>query len=188
MVFKGAAFRHFTMRNPLERRYGQGDLHFITFSCLRRRPLLGTASARDCFIRILGEVRARYAFRLIGYVVMPEHVHLLMSEPAKGNPSKAIQVLKQRASNALLEKRSIGAGHAEDHFWHRRFYDFNVYSGKKIGEKLNYMHMNPLERKLVTHLKDWPWSSWSHYANCGPVLIPIDRWDEPASRDKNPHP
>lgn len=67
-------------------------------------------------------------------------------------------------------------------------YDFNVYSGKKLAEKLTYMHLNPLKRNLVAHLKDWPWSSWSHYVGSGLVLIPIDRWDEPATRAENPHP
>ena len=176
------------MRNPLVRRHGQGDLHFITFSCVRRRPLLDTVDSRNCFVRILDEVRTRYAFRLIGYVVMPEHVHLLITESRMGYPSVAIQVLKQRVSLALLREHRDRGGAAEAHFWHRRFYDFNVYSGKKITEKLDYMHLNPIKRKLVAHLKDWPWSSWSHYANCGPVLIPIDRWDEPAAVAEKPHP
>jgi putative transposase len=46
-------------------------------------------------------------------------------------------------------------------FWQRRFYDFNVYSRKKLREKLEYMHANPVVRKLVTHPREWPWSSWS---------------------------
>src|SRR6185437_1819518 len=93
------------MRNPLKRHYGQGDLHFITFSCYRRRPLLGTVRARDRFVKILDEIRRRHEFRLVGYVVMPEHVHLLVSEPAKKNPSKILQVLKQKVARALLKKR-----------------------------------------------------------------------------------
>jgi putative transposase len=63
------------MRNPLRRHYGRGDLHFVTFSCYRRRPFLGTRHARDRFVRVLNEVRSRHAFKLLGYVVMPEHVH-----------------------------------------------------------------------------------------------------------------
>jgi REP element-mobilizing transposase RayT len=119
------------MRNPLKRHYGQGDLHFVTFSCHRRRPLLGTARARDRFVKILDEVRCRHGFRLVGYVVMPEHVHLLISEPAKKNPSKVLQVLKQVA-RALLKKRRRtvstqlslafdGRPTEEAHFWQRRF-------------------------------------------------------------------
>ena len=67
--------------NGLERRYGSGHWHLITCSCYRRMPPLGTAKARDIFLKILGQVRDRYDFGLFGYVVMPEHIHLLISEP-----------------------------------------------------------------------------------------------------------
>jgi putative transposase len=173
------------MRNPLRRYYGRGDLHFITFSCYRRHPLLGTRRARHRFVRILDEVRARHGFRLIGYVVMPEHVHLLVSEPRKGTPSKVLQVLKQKDSRALRRrgrKRVAGqlslafapAATEERAFWQRRFYDFKVWSSKKVREKLEYMHANPVKRKLVAHPKDWPWSSWSYYAKGEEGLIRID--------------
>jgi putative transposase len=173
------------MRNPLRRYYGLGDLHFITFSCYRRRPLLGTRRARDCFVRILEEVRSRYSFRLIGYVVMPERVHLLISEPQKGNPSKILQVLKQKVSRALrrgrrrplpgqLSLRFAPAATEAQAFWRRRFYDFNVWSAKKVREKLDYMHRNPVTRKLVEHPKDWPWSSWRYYEMGENRLIRID--------------
>ena len=79
-MFKGAGVDFFScssgMSNPLRRYYGRGDLHYITFSCYRRRSFLGTARHR--FAKILDAVRSRYKFLLIGYVVMPEHVHLLM--------------------------------------------------------------------------------------------------------------
>jgi putative transposase len=97
-MFKGAVFDFVLssglfMRNRLQRLYGRGDLHFVTFSCYRRRPLLGTRRARHRFVHILNQVRSRYCFQLLGYVVMPEHVHLLLSEPKKGNPSRVLQVL-----------------------------------------------------------------------------------------------
>ena len=185
-VFKDAGFS--SMRNPLQRRYGQGDLHFITFSCFGRRPLLGIARTRDCFVSILAEVRTKYSFQLIGYVVMPEHVHLLITEPSKGDPSKVLQVLKQRVSRTSLAKRMDGNHSAEQHFWQRRFYDFNVWTGKKLTEKLEYMHINPVKRNLVLHPKDWPWSSWSHYTTGEMGLIRIDRWNESGDGRENPHP
>jgi putative transposase len=64
------------MKQRLRRRYGLGQLHFITCSCYRRMPLLGTERARHLFLKILSEVRERYDFALIGYVVMPEHIHI----------------------------------------------------------------------------------------------------------------
>jgi putative transposase len=114
---------------------------------------------------------------------MPEHVHLLFSETAEKDPSKILQVLKQKVARALLKKprRANSAqeslpseGGEQEHFWQRRFYDFNVWSQKKLKEKLEYMHANPVQRKLVEHPRDWPWSSWAHYAGKGEGRIRID--------------
>jgi REP element-mobilizing transposase RayT len=79
------------MPQGLQRYYGWGHLHFVTFSCYRRLPLLGTARARDLFVRELARVRREYAFALVGFVVMPEQVHILMGEPRKGNPSTVLE-------------------------------------------------------------------------------------------------
>jgi putative transposase len=96
------------MPKGLTRRYGQGHLHFITCSCYRRLPLLGSVRSRNILVQILGEVRDRYGFALVGYVVLPEHMHLLLSESAKGTPSTVMQVLKQRVSRRQREA-PIGA-------------------------------------------------------------------------------
>jgi REP element-mobilizing transposase RayT len=96
------------MAHKLIRHYGRGHLHFITFTCYRRLPLLRSIRARNAFVQILGETRDRYGFSLVGYVVMPEHIHLLISEPAKGTPSTVIQVLKQRVSRRLRRKKRKG--------------------------------------------------------------------------------
>jgi len=174
------------MPKGLRRRYGLRHLHFITCSCYRRLPLFASAHAKNLFVKILGEVRDRYQFALVGYVVMPNHVHLLISEPAKGTPSSVMQVLKQRVSRRLRPKPrkktssqqlTLPFRHAHDslpHFWQPRFYDFNVWSQTKFVEKLHYMHMNPLKRKLVAHPRDWPWSSFSFYAKKESGLVRID--------------
>jgi putative transposase len=173
------------MPTELKRCYGRGDLHFVTFSCYRRWPLLGSRLARDLFVRELSRMRNEHGFQLVGYVVMPEHVHLLMGEPIKGTPSTALQVLKQRVSRKMrqqkekLSSQQKSVAFAEDRgesgqFWQERFYDFNVYSSGKVQEKLNYMHANPVIRRLVEHPQDWPWSSWSNYAKNGEGLIAVD--------------
>ncbi len=82
------------MPKGLKRYYGQDQLHFVTFSCYRRLALLGTARARNMFAKELSRARRDYGFLLVGYVVMPNHVHLLMSEPRKGTPSTVMQMLK----------------------------------------------------------------------------------------------
>ena len=136
-------------------RYQQaGDLHFITFSCSERRPFLGTPAARNVFERSLETMRVRYQFFVLGYVVMPEHVHLLVSEPEKTSLSKAIQALKL----------SVAIQRNERPFWQARYYDFNIFTDAKRAEKLKYMHRNPVARGLVEEPEQWAWSSFRHYS------------------------
>ena len=139
-------------------RYQQcGVFHFLTFSCYRRQALLGNETAYRVFERELEKVRGRYEFVVAGYVLMPEHVHLLVGEPRKASLAIALQVLKQQTSRRLK-------GRGEAQFWQRRYYDFNVWSEEKRVEKLRYMHRNPVTRGLVARPEDWAWSSFRHYA------------------------
>ena len=89
-----------------KRYYGAGHLHFITCSCYRRQPLLGSARRRDLFLTALEQVRRRYRFVVVGYVVMPEHIHLLVSEPEEKNPSTVMQALKLGLRDASWRGRS----------------------------------------------------------------------------------
>ena len=75
------------MPNRLHRYYGAGYSHFITTSCYQCLPLLASPGKRDLLLRVLEQVRRRCRFVVVGYVVMPEHVHLLISEPERGDPS-----------------------------------------------------------------------------------------------------
>ncbi|HEY3974940.1 MAG TPA: transposase [Candidatus Sulfotelmatobacter sp.] len=167
----------------LHRYYGAGYLHFITTSCYQRRPLLGTAQARDLFLEVMEQVRQRHQFVVVGYVVMPEHVHLLFGEPQRGNLSLVLAALKQTFARRLLQnlRRRVDPQDgalwrtplAEGHVWQHRFYDFVVFTDKKRIEKLRYMHRNPVVRGLVPEPELWPWSSFRHYAydEAGPVLV-----------------
>ena len=139
------------------KRYQQSrDLHFITFSCYRRQPLLASTRAKRLFEFALEQSRRQYGFWVSGYVVMPEHVHLLVSEPERATLAVALQALKQSVARRLL------AG--QQHFWQARYYDFNIYTRKKRIEKLRYIHRNPVKRGLVEKPEDWAWSSFRHYA------------------------
>jgi len=171
------------MPKNLKRYTGRQDLHFITFCCHHRKRLLESVRSRNLVIRILDEVRGKYGFALVGYVIMPEHVHFLISESAAVPPAKIVQVFKQRVSRRMRGKKHakrnqlslrFPAPVAElRRFWQRRYYDFNVYSRRKLWEKLHYMHANPAEEHLVQHPRDWPWSSWSNYAT-GEEILKID--------------
>jgi len=142
------------MTEGLVRHQRTGHFHFVTFSCHSRLPYLASPEAKSIFEDALERMRLRYDFFVVGYVVMPEHVHLLLSEPTKGLLGDAIKALK--LSVTLRSK--------ERPFWSLRYYDFNVYSSEKRIEKLRYIHRNPVVRGLVEAAEDWAYSSFSHYA------------------------
>ena len=182
----------------LKRYQNVGTLHFITFSCYRRQPLLMKHGAAQMFEQALEEARVKYGFYVFGYVVMPEHVHLLVSEPERGTLATAIKAIKQSVARRQIK---LGGGlrpprqkdphkqkplvwgtqnQGTQHFWQTRYYDFNVCTPQKRIEKLKYIHRNPVHRGLVEKPEDWPWSSYRHYAlgEAGTVQIesPVASW------------
>jgi putative transposase len=127
----------------------------VTFSCYRRQQYLGGVLARNLFEQSLETMRLRYDFVVAGYVVMPEHVHLLLSEPKRAVLAKALQALKLSVTRQRPERP----------FWQARYHDFNIFSEHKRSEKIMYMHKNPIKRGLVSAAEEWPWSSYAHYAS-----------------------
>jgi putative transposase len=94
------------MPKGLKRYYGHDYLHFLNCSCYHCQPWLSEPRPRDLFLQILEQARQRYLFVAVGYVVMPDHIHLLISEPEQGTPSTVMQVLKQRFARQVLHKTS----------------------------------------------------------------------------------
>jgi putative transposase len=133
------------------------DVHFLTFSCYRRKIKFDHRRACEVFLAALERVRASHAVCIYGYVIMPEHIHLLLSEPERDTLAKTMQSLKQGVARQLALR-------AKEPFWQARYYDFNVWSEKKFVEKLRYIHRNPVKRGLVEKPEDWEWSSFRHYA------------------------
>ena len=169
------------MPRGLQRWQGGHDLHFLTFSCYHRQPLLGSAGRRDLFVKVLETVRQRYQWVVLGYVVMPEHIHLLVSEPPQRRLSTAIQALKLGFARRVLAEQRRRSTSPQTHrcecgidrVWQIRYYDFNVCTAKKRVEKLRYIHRNPVKRGLVESPEQWRWSSFRAYAfqDPGPVLL-----------------
>jgi putative transposase len=130
------------MATDLHRYYGAGYLHFITTSCWQRQPLLGSPHNRDLFLEVLEQIRKRHHLVVVGYVIMTEHVHLLFSEPECGNPSLVMAALKQNFAHRLLRQFRSKNNPLQDahwstpldhgHIWQRRFYDFVVFTSKKL--------------------------------------------------------
>jgi putative transposase len=160
------------MTRGLHRYQQTGNFHFITFSCYRRRPYLNTPASRRLFESALERIRKRYRFVVLGYVVMPEHVHLLVNEPKDGTLDRVMQALKLSVTKRRKERP----------FWQPRYYDFNVWNPEKTTEKLRYMHRNPVKRGLVTKPEDWAWSSFRHYATGFEGTVEIESFWSAAKR------
>jgi putative transposase len=175
------------MRRKLARYYGAGGLHFITCSCYRRQPWLGTALRRDLLLTVLEQVRRRYQFVVVGYVFMPEHIHLLIGEPQKprATPSTVMQALKLGYARRLLAQarrrrhpnQAALFDSTPQHVWQKRFYDFNVWTERKRIEKLRYMHRNPVKRGLVNSPELWRWSSYRSYFLSESCVVSVNNWE-----------
>ena len=176
------------------RYYGGNHLHYLTTSTYRRARVFSSERFSRHFVATLGNLRQELGFRIIGYVLMPEHVHLLVWPSDSANPSQIMQKLEGRTARFILKTLRENCEHAwckkmlrqfalpasvhdEAHYrvWQRRFYDMNIWTEKKKLEKLNYMHQNPVKRGLVKEPGDWPWSSWRFYFLDDASILAMDR-------------
>ena len=126
----------------LKRYQYTGTPHFITFSCYRRQPLLMKHGAAQMFEQAPEEARVKYGFFVFGYVVMLEHVHLLVSEPERGTLATATGKVPSSFTPTKRPTQSKeGCVGTQDsggtqHFWQTRYHDFNVRTPAKRVEKL----------------------------------------------------
>src|SRR5579862_454533 len=171
----------------LKRFHETSALHFVTWSCCDRRALLSRPERRDLLLKVLEQMRNRYRFAVLGFVVMPEHAHMLMSEPLAGGVSSAMAAIKLGFTRRVLSENphfwqnqpEVGHPYTNTgrHFWIKRYYDFNVYSEPKIAEKLHYMHHNPVVAGLVERPEQWKWSSFRAYACCEEGgIVKVNDW------------
>ncbi|MGH9397770.1 MAG: REP-associated tyrosine transposase [Terriglobia bacterium] len=174
--------------------YGENHLHYLTASIYRRVRVFDSDRFKLRFTQTLGALRAELDFRIIGYVLMPEHCHLLIWPGPLADPSQIMQKLAERTVNFILRtlRRNLTLPwsqrmlkgfelpqtvrhHAHYRVWQRGGYDMNIWSEKKQLEKLNYMHNNPVKRGLAAQPGDWPWSSWRFYYREDASILAMDR-------------
>ncbi|MGA2339888.1 MAG: transposase [Terracidiphilus sp.] len=131
-------------------------LHFITFSCFHRLPFLEAPAAKESFELVLEQARSRHQATVYAYVLMPEHVHLLINEPPLILLAQFLKALKQITSRKLRGDRS--------QFWQDRYFDSNIRGESARSEVIRYIHRNPVKSGLVVSPEQYRWSSFNHYA------------------------
>lgn len=168
-------------------------IHYVTAVTYDRVPVFGNEHACSLFINALSNTRSADPFKLIGYVVMPDHIHLL-ANPLHLDISMIVGKLKGRAAASILKwLRTEGHGTSlaklqlahplksgQTHaVWLQDFSAIDIWSHKFIRQKLHYIHMNPVRAGLCDHPAKWRWSSYHAYLphEAGSVPIEVDqRW------------
>jgi putative transposase len=171
----------------------QNLVHYVTAVTYGRVPVFKSDEACTLFVEALAETRLKDPFRLIGYVVMPDHFHLL-ANPVGLNITTVVGKLKGRSASKILKRlrteedtqtlRRLRLPHAlasgQTHaLWLQDFSSIDIWSQKFIRQKLNYIHLNPVPAGLCDHPAKWRWSSYHAYLphEAGAVPIEIDwRW------------
>ena len=177
-----------TRRKRLHRYEIPHGIRFLTFSCRHRLQLFANDTIKDLFIQRLSLSHTRQHIALIAWVIMPEHIHLLVRPTKLGQTIEAyLSHLKSRFAKQVLTRwRELNApilqriqdSNGRSHFWQLGGgYDRNIVSSEEFVEKLNYIHQNPVKRGLVGQPEEWRWSSarfYMQHAYTGPAITPID--------------
>ncbi len=155
-----------------------GHAHFLTFSCSKKMPLLAKDRSRQWFKDALDAACIKHNFICIAYVIMPNHVHILV-EPDKEDYSIAklvssIKIPVSKKARSWLEKNNTlwleklsfidKTNKKYFRFWLQGAgFDRNIFREKSIRQVIDYIHFNPVRSGLVENPQDWKWSSFNNY-------------------------
>ena len=154
-----------------------GTARFVTFCCYYRQPSLLLPGAMTAVIAELGNVRTKHQFRILGYVLMPDHVHLVLHPPDDMRLGLVIREIKSRSAKRYFAATPIGKPGGARVFWQRRCYDHNCRTPEAVREKIRYCHNNPVQRGLVAEPSEWVWSSYNWYRGRRDVPLVVDGID-----------
>lgn len=181
------------LRKSMRRWEAAGAVRFVTFSCQRRLPLLGNPAIRDLFAQTLAAARTRHSFELFAWVVMPEHIHLLLRPHPDSRLDEALRSIKTSIAKRVITRwhqlhapilEQIRTGRGTLRFWQKGGgFDRNVRDEHEFRREVRYIHRNPVKRGLVARPEDWMWSSvrwWmgqrDHEVECDPPPGPAAAW------------
>jgi len=150
---------------------GTGTARFITLTFYRRHRYLPDPVSRQAVLNELSRLRLQHKVKILGYVIMPEHVHLVLDPPESAELGILLGRTKARSAHAILSAIRTGScrnrllvrADGRPAVWERRCYDHNCRNTPAVIEKIRYCHNNPVARGLVSEPGDWPWSSYNWY-------------------------
>lgn len=150
-----------------------GTARFVTFSSYRRCAYLLEPGTPELIIFHVKGVGKKHGIKYWGYVIMPEHVHLVLLPPDGTKLGLVIREIKSRMARDYFSTRPAGIDDRRI-FWQKRCYDHNCRSAATVREKINYCHLNPVKRGLVSEPGEYRWSSYNWYQGEGDVPFVMD--------------
>jgi len=151
-----------------------GTARFVTFSCYYRLPSLNQPGAREILVEELDRARTKHGFRILAYVLMSEHVHLVFFPPEGMKLGLVIREIKSRSAKRYFAASEVAPPGAIRMFWQVRCYDHNCRTPETVREKIHYCHNNPVKRGLVSGPSEWRWSSHNWYQGRQDVPLAMD--------------
>jgi putative transposase len=173
-------------RKRLHRYEIENQPRFLTFSCAHRLPLFSNDAIKRAFLEQINKARKATHFKLLAWVIMPEHVHLVIVPKLTEYPVAEVEsALKSQFARSVIRRwkalrapvlSRLRTNDGTFHFWLAGGgYDRNLRDEGELWEKINYVHANPATRGLVASPTDYPWSSARWYAGFhGDALLEID--------------
>jgi putative transposase len=153
---------------------GRGELHLIACSSYRHLQKLELEKHRDLFCQLLEQLRVKYRFKVVGYVVMPSGFELLMSEPEMDTAETVILALRQR-----YQRRYNTSARSDEPAWDKAIADKHVAGADRIVSSLSTMHQAPVKAGLADHATDWEWSSARSYAGLPEGVVTVELYSNP---------
>ncbi|MFH0958311.1 MAG: transposase [Pseudomonadota bacterium] len=176
----------------MPKRYNESaHARYLTFGCFRRKHLFSDPVLADLFLKHLDHWRREQRITLLAYVVMPNHVHLLVHEDTDRDLGKSLSILKrqfghealhylkEKSQASALELTALDHGKIVYRFWQAGGgYDRNVFSDKAIRRAIEYIHNNPVKAGLVGHPEEYAWSSARFWVTgeTKPIALDIPEW------------
>src|SRR5216684_2598867 len=164
-----------------------GALHFVTGNSRDRTPIFTEPACCRAFLEELRCLDQKWPNKLIAYVLMPDHFHLI-SNPRDGRIKEFVGVLKSLSAKGIVRVCKQFRFHtgADGHqVWQESFKALPLWSGWMIWQKINYIHANPVKAVIVKSAKDYPWSSFRSFYCDGDGALAVDHeWFWPDDAEK----
>lgn len=154
--------------------YGKGHLHLILATCFQKQPKLAEEKHRNVFVRLLEELRVKFRFAIVGYVVMPDHFRLLLREPEIDTAAHAVETLQAR-----YRRRYNSSARSDEQVWESRISDTHILGDSSIAATLAALHAEPVRAGFVSTPEDWEWSSARAYAGLPEGVVTVERSPAP---------